>query len=341
MIRLCNRILSTKYLRRKNSLKWGSFFPLLVVVLLLTNAEVVYAGFGITPPYLLNHRLTRGSVYEQRITLVRSDPTDDLNTEITVSIPEIAGWISIDRGTKFVMPKGATQVPINVTVRVPSNAEFKEYKGAIRVRTSPTEMQPGQTGVSIALGAQIDVDLKVVDKIYDFSVRKIRLTDLEEGRTKFGLFFPGKIRFFMTVENTGNTEFGPTKVRFEIYDSNGETLLETTENLNKIEKIAPFATREILAELPTRLPSGLYSVKYTIFKNDEIAQQGTLDLSISAIGAVAGYTGYGFQGLSLGDKLKVIAMIGVPLILLLIFVTLLLQRRNRKVKKGPYASRIG
>lgn len=303
------------------------------------SAGIAFAGFGITPPYLNNDRLTRGSVYEQKITLVRSDPTDDLNTEIAINAPEFADWITIDRGLKFIMPKGETQVPLTITVRVPQGAEYKEYKGAIRVRTSSVATGQPANGVSIALGAQIDVDLKVVDKIYDFSVRRLRLADLEEGRTKWGLFFPGKIRFFMTVVNTGNTDFGPTKVRFEIYDHNGESLLETTWNTNQLEKIAPFATKEILAELPTRLPSGLYDAKYTIFKNgNDVALQGDLDLSISAIGAVAGYTGYGFDGLSLPDKLKVIATLGIPLILILIFVAMFILRRNRKNKES-YAPR--
>lgn len=301
------------------------------------SAGTAFAGFGITPPYVNNERLTRGSVYEQRITLVRSDPTDDLNTEITISAPGFAEWITIDKGRNFIMPKGATQVPIIITVRVPSSAEYKEYKGAIRVRTASVSTGQQQTGVSIALGAQIDVNLKIVDKIYDFDVRRLRITDLEEGRTKWGLFFPGKIRFYMTVQNTGNTDFGPTKVRFEIYDHNGESLLETTENTNRLEKIAPFATKEIVAELPTRLPSGLYDAKYTIYKNDEIAMQGNLDLSISAIGTVAGYSGYGFDGLSLTDKMKVLASIGIPLILLLILIAMYIVRRKRKKNRQSYA----
>jgi hypothetical protein len=331
--------------RMITSRKRTSFVSRLTVLLttlgiFFGSAGVAFAGFGITPPYLNNDRLTRGSVYEQTITLVRDDPTEDLNTEITMNAPGFADWITIDRGTKFIMPKGATQVPVTFTVRVPSGAEFKEYKGAIRVRTAPitTKGKPAN-GVSIALGAQIDVDLKVVDKIYDFDVRRLRLANTEEGRTRWGLFFPGKIRFFMTIVNTGNTDFGPTKVRFEIYDHNGESLLETTYNTNRLEKIAPFATKEILAELPTRLPSGLYDAKYTIYKNSDIALQGDIDLSITGIGTVEGYTGYGFDGLSLSDKLKVIAALGIPLTLLLIFIMMFILRRKRKKNRESYARR--
>jgi hypothetical protein len=268
--------------------------------------------------------------------LVRSDPAEDLKAEITMNIPGIEEWFSVDLGKEFTLPKGATQVPITITVRVPKDAEYKEYKGAIRIRTSSAGV-PAGGGVSIALGAQIDVDVKVVDKIYDFDVRRIRMADLEEGRTKWGLFFPGKIRFYMTIENTGNTEYAPTKVRFEIYDSEMETLLETTENTNRIEKIAPFAIKEIVAELPTRLPAGRYTAKYAIYKGEEIAQQDKVNVSIAAAGAVFGYEGYGFLGLSLADKLKALAMIGVPVLLLLLLIAILVWKRN--ARKRPRALR--
>ena len=149
---------------------------------------------------------------------------------------------------------------------------------------------------------------------------------------KWGLFFPAKIRFFMLIENTGNTEFGPSRVHFDIYDSNGENLLESTDNTNHIEQIAPFVTKEVLAELPTRLPAGSYAVKYTIYKNSDVAQQGQISMSIAALGSVPGYEGYGFDGLSLIDKLKVVGVVGTPVLILVLFVTALIVRRRRRKK---------
>lgn len=310
----------------------AAFFSCLLIF--ASNAGIAYAGFGITPPYVQTDRLTRGSVYHQIINLVRSDANEDLNAEITMNIPGAESWFSIDAGNKFVIPKGVSQMPITITVNVPKNAPFEEYKGTIRIRTSPANTGgTGATGVSIALGAQVDVDIKVVDKIYDFEVRRIRIADLEEGRRIWGLFFPGKIRFFITVQNTGNTYFGPTRVHFDIYDSNDETLLESTDNTNRIEQIAPFSTKEVLAELPTRLPAGRYVAKYTIYKNGkDIAQQNTVTLSVAAVGTVMGYEGYGFDGLSVADKLKAILGLGVPLALFVILIVILMRRRRAKKK---------
>lgn len=312
----------------------------LAFLLLVGAPFVADAGFGITPPYVYNERLTRGTTFEQKITLVRSDPTDDLRAQITMNIPEAESWFTIDRGTDFILPKGATQVPIYVRVTVPDDALYKKYTGAIRIRTSPVE-QTGGGGVSIALGAQIDVDVDVVDQILDFEVRKIRITDLETGRKKWGLFFPGKIRFFMTVENTGNVEYGPTKVQFDIYDQDYETLLETTYNTNKITKIAPFATEELLAELPTRLSPGRYRAKYTIYRGEEIAQQNEISLSVLTPGAVLGYEGYGFDGLYTEDWVKVVAVVLIPLLVLLVIGLLLLRLRNAARRRARKNQRTG
>ena len=60
-----------------------SFFILLFFVL----PAKVDAGFGITPPYVRNSSLTRNSVYEPEILLVRSDPTSDLNATISIDAP--------------------------------------------------------------------------------------------------------------------------------------------------------------------------------------------------------------------------------------------------------------
>lgn len=306
---------------------------LLSAVLLFGIApNIASAGFGITPPYVQNHRLTPGSVYEQKIMLVRSDPETDLKAEITMNIPGIESWFSIDRGNEFLLPKGTTQMPIIVTVRVPEDAEYKEYKGAIRIRTSSTEA-PKQGGVSIALGAQVDVEIEVVDQILDFDVRRIRVVDLEEGRKKWGLFFPGKIRFFMTVENTGNAEYGPTDVMFEIYDSEAETLLETVHNTNKIETVAPFAIKEVLAELPTKLPAGRYTAKYTIYKGSDIAQQNQVNLSVGTPGSVQGYEGYALAGLALVDKMKIAAVLGLPALLLILLIFILRRKPARRRAK--------
>ncbi len=287
---------------------------LLVILALnfLVGAHTAFAGFGITPPYLRSNALTQGSHFTQEIIIVRGDPVEDLKTEITLNVPGINQWITVDKGLDFILPKGQQQFPITLSVDVPKDALFGAYTGSIRIRTS--SLETAKSGVSIALGAQVDVDLKVVDEIYDFDVRRVELSEAEEGRKRWWLDFPGKIKFWMHIENTGNVPSAPSRVHFDVYSKVGAKLLESSDSTNDIEKTDPFATKKVLAELPTHLPPGGYLIKFFIYKSDQISKQGELTLSILPRGTIPGYEGYGFGGLSFGDKLSVIGPLVAPVI---------------------------
>jgi hypothetical protein len=295
--------------------------------LFLLSGNVAFAGFGITPPYVRNDSLTKDSEYDQKIILTRSDPVEDLKAVITVNVPGADSWISVDKGKEFILPRGEMQVPMVVKVKVPPKAKYGEYRGNIRVvieaANNPT---PGTVGIS--LGAQIDVGLTVIDqKIYDFAVRTQRVTDLEEGRRFFGLFFPGKIKLTMQVENLGNISFGPTRVVMDIRDATG-AIVETTENVNWIKKVKPFEIKEVTAELPTRLPPGSYKAHFKIYKNDEVAKEGELSLSILPYGTLEGYRGFYFFGLRRSEQALVV-VIFLLILATLITGTIYLRRRFR------------
>lgn len=298
------------------------------VFLALFGIHTVFAGFGITPPYVRNENLTRGSHYEQKIILVRQDPIEDLKGEITINVPDADSWISVDKGTEFILPKGEMQVPIVISVDVPKKAKYGDYKGSIRIRTSPMG-NVEQGVVSIALGAQVDVNIRVVDKIFDFKIKRTKVFDLEEGHKWMWLYYPGKIKFSIFVENTGNIKAAPSMVRFEIYDNSGQNLLETAENTNNIEKIKPFDTKEVFAYLPTTLSAGSYLVKYSIFKKEEVAQKGEFNLSILPYGALQEHDGYGFLRLSFFHKLTLV----LPVFIILLLAGYFAVRMYRRFKK--------
>lgn len=285
-------------------MKRGIFFVISTLALWAGFANIALAGFGITPPYVRNDTLRPGSEYTQEIIIVRSDPVEALDAELTMNLPGIESWFSTDKGTKFVLPKGESQVKLQVTVRVPEDTKLGDYNGNIRVRT--VSQQAPTTGVSLALGAQIDVHLKVVNEVFDFAVRRVELPEAESGQKKWWLDFPGKITFGIYIANTGNVPAAPPKVTFEIYDVSGVQLLESTLNTNNIPTILPFDTKKVTAYLPTWLPPGSYRVKYDIHKDEtRSAQKGELALSILPKGTIPGYVSYGFEGLKLGDQLSV------------------------------------
>jgi hypothetical protein len=299
----------------------------LCLLFFILSTELVRAGFGITPPYVRNTSLIRDSVYEQQILLVRGNPDVPLRAQITVDAPEIMDWIQIIEGTNIPLPSGSQKVPMTVRVTVPKDAEFKEYTGVIRIKTLPDENQVAAGAVNISLGAQVDITLNVINKqIKDFRIRKIDLPDLNEGKKIGWLYFPGKIRFSMLLENTGNVDISPSKVEFRIYDFAGNILLEETRNLGRVEKVEPFATKEVLAEIPTRLPAGSYIARYKIYNGDDVKQEGESSLSILPYGTLQ-EAGFGFLGLSLPHKISVLLPIFSLVILALYFAY------NRRLKR--------
>ncbi len=295
-----------------------ALFALLFVF--LCGAEVAQAGFGITPPYVRNTSLTRNSTYEQQILLVRGNPDVPLKAQITIDAPEIQDWIEIVEGTEIPLPRGEQKVPMIVRVKVPDDAEFKDYRGVLRIKTVPDDGQVASGAVNISLGAQVDISLTVIDReIKDFRVRKISVSDLNEGHKLAWLYFPGKIRFGMLIENTGNVDIAPSTVEFRIFDFSGRVLLEETESKGDIDTIPPYGTQEVFAEIPTRLPAGNYIARYKVLNEDEVKQEGEINLSILKYGTLQ-EAGFGFSGLSLSHKVSVLLPVFVVIIVILYVV---------------------
>jgi hypothetical protein len=293
----------------------------------IVGIEIAQAGFGITPPYVRNTSLTRNSTYEQQILLVRGNPDVPLKAEITIDAPEIQDWIEVVEGQTISLPRGEQKVPMTVRVKVPKDAEFKDYSGVMRIKTVPDDGQVSAGAVSISLGAQVDINLTVIDKeIKDFRVRKISVSDLNEGKKLGWLYFPGKIKFGMLLENTGNVDISPSKVEFRIFDFSGNVLLEETKHKGKIKTIAPYATEDVTAEIPTRLPAGNYIAKYKIYNGEEVKQEGEVSLSVLPYGTLQ-EAGFGFSGLSLAHKISVLLPILVIVIGVLYFIY---NRRKNK-----------
>lgn len=299
-------------------------FCLLFFVL---STEIARAGFGITPPYVRNTSLTRNSTYEQQILLVRGNPDSPQKAQVTIDAPEISEWIEIVEGESIPMPRGEQKVPMTVRVRVPSDADFKDYSGVIRIKTVPDDDQVAAGAVSISLGAQVDINLTVIDReIRDLRVRKIGVSDLNEGRKVGWLYFPGKINFDMLIENTGNVDNSPSKVEFRIFDFAGRVLLEETVNKNKVREIAPYATEDVVAEIPTRLPAGNYIARFKVYNGEEVKQEGEVSLSILPYGTLQ-QAGFGFSGLSISHKISILLPV-FSIIILILYVVY-----NRRTKR--------
>ena len=307
----------------------GSFF---IFSIPQTGAE----GFGITPPYVTNNALVQGSRYDQTIVLVRGAPDQDLSAEVSVNVPGANDWITVDRGNQFIMPAGTQQLPIVVSVHVPDNAKLGRYTGNIQVVVSPLAGPKAGT-VGLTIGAQIDVNLQVIDKkMVDFKIHRVVMTNTEEGHTFWWMHFPGKVLFTMDVENDGNIAGSLDKVVFNFGAYLNQQVLETEQNSNSLASVQPFETKSVTAEVPTYLPQGSYKVFYEIYGRDDsdVVGQGTLDLSVLPPGSLTGYIGYNFWGLRWSEKLLTFGVIiGVLIIIWAIYAFGKRVWRHRRYKK--------
>jgi hypothetical protein len=301
------------------TLKRIILFSIVCLLFSFSLINIVQAGFGISPPYIKNENLSPGLHYEKKITLVRGDPIEDWKVEIIINIPGADNWISVDKGKEFIMPEGVQQVPIIFSVNIPKDAKFGRYEGIIRIKTAPVKA-PEEGTISILLGGQIDVNLNVQKEIFDFSVKAIKIPDLETGDKRWLFYYPGIIKFSMQIENLGNIKASPSKVILDIYDEQKNELLETITS-TKMNKINPFETNWVIAELKTKLKVGSYYAQYKIFKKDEIVSQGEVHLSILAKGSIVDYKGATIFDLGLMTKL--IILFGILIIIgLIVFVIL-------------------
>jgi hypothetical protein len=293
-----------------------AIFALLIT---LGYANAVQAGFGISPPYINNSQLTPGSRYEQQIMLLRSSAEDELKAEVKINAPEIASWITIDKGTEFPLPKGQVQVPMLVTINVPKNAELGNYKGSINVRISSGANT--KNGVAIALGARIDVDLSLTNVANaDFIVRVASIQNIEMLKWPWSLpifnFFLHRVPVVMNIENIGNVKTGPSKISLEVFDLTRNRVLESKVNTD-IDEVDPFSSKEIKAYFRTKLGLGQYWGRIKIYKDETIVNSYEIAFTIGKPG-------------EFGQKMGIYPWIlaGIYLALIIILLTILIYFRS-------------
>ncbi len=283
-----------------------------LVIGLIIFVPNVKAGFGVSPPYLRNDQLTRGSEYSQTIYLVRDNPNEELEASLEMNVPGAEDWIGMDRKKTFVLPVGERQSAIVFTVSVPKNADFKEYKGMITVKTK-TVKAPATGVVSIALGVQVDVYFKVIDKqIIDFVVRSLKFLPTEEGRTT---------KLILKTENTGNVEAAPTQVHVDFYDSNDQVLLLGLDNANTLTKIKPYSTSDVSAEFSTEtLKQGTYWAHIKVLSEQNKIREEKINLTVYPAGSLPR------EGVSVNWKL----VVGVVMILIVVLGFIGASRGGRR-----------
>ncbi len=232
---------------------------LIIGLLVLFSANSVFAGFGVSPPKVLNSHLLPDSHFEQTIYLVQSKPEKELLAKIEIDAPEIKDWITIDRGLEFTIPAGVQQFPIKVLVDVPKKAEFKHYSGQMWIKTQPKEKGEGM--VTIAYGGIVTFELEVsAEAVYGFVVRGLDIGNIEKG-------LPVKIG--ISLQNVGNKKDRPTKIHLDIYDEYRNQILYSGDATN-LAYVGPFETKTITGKFSAKLEIRSYWADVKVYKNENV-----------------------------------------------------------------------
>lgn len=273
-------------------------------------------GFGVSPSSVSNKNLVPGSVFQEDIILVQSQPDVALNAVATVDAEKINSWFTIENGNNFVIPKGVQQFPMKVTVKVPPDATLGKYKGTITVNTAPVGAQ--KTGVSVVLGASVGVDLNVTDvKVSDFSIQSFQIPDVKKG---------SPIKFIIKVKNDGNVENGPTKVGLTFFDQYHDKQLGQQEEFIT-EKVPAFGVKDIAVEFPNNLDAGTHWADVNIYNGDSVIIDSKIVFNIAEqLAAKKLFVLPNFSTIPVWEYLLAVAIIII--IILVITIVIILRKKD-------------
>lgn len=300
----------------------------LIAILPFSIVKPVFAGFGVSPAEIYNDNLKPGAKFEKEIVLSRSDSTENLKIVIETDLNETESWIKFEPSKEFVFPKGQNRKTIKVIVDVPNNAQLKTYKGLLRIKAS--SMDSSSSGVSIVQGARMEVNLVTTS----FNVDLLNI----KGLLIPSVDFQKPIKLLVNIENNGNTDTAPSKIILEIQNLT-QTAIETQE-VTKLDKVAPNTTKEITAEFKNNLGGGSeYFGIVKVYLGDKLLRSDRLVFKVGA--APEGYNPS--QGKSPFSKLiylikqnkletlAIILIIAVPIIAFFILSKKSKFKKNKKI----------
>jgi hypothetical protein len=293
-------------------------FLFVALIFLGAHRNIALAGgFGVSPASVLNDNLVPGSFFEEDVILVQSSPTEDLNAAVTINAGKINNWIKIENGNNFIIPKGVQQFPMKVDVSVPLNADLGEYKGTIVVNTSSVGAL--KTGVSVTLGANVGIDLKVTSlQFSDFSIQNFKILDTKQG---------SPINFVMKVKNDGNVENGPTKVGLTFFDQYHSKQLGQYEQ-NITERVQSFQTKDVSVQFPNNLDVGSYWADVKIYTGDKVIIDSKMVFAVVA-GAPSGLSFLKLPNFSAVPLWVYMMSVAIIVIVVLVIVIIVILRKKK------------
>jgi len=298
-------------------------------VLLLLSAILVFsvfqnniakAGFGISPPSVVNKNLVPGSFYQQDIFLVQNNPTETLHATAKIDAGNINSWIRIENGNTFDIPKGTQQFPMKVSVSVPSDANLGHYDGTITLNTIPASAS--KDGVQVTLGAEIKISIDVTSiQVSDFSIQNFQIPDVAKA---------SPIKLIIKIKNDGNIDNGPTKASLTFFDQyHSKQLGQQEENIT--EKAKSFQTKDISVDFTNNFDVGQYWADVKIYNGEDVVVNSKIIFSVLAQTVLADQQeGFVFPNFAQIPVWVFIAVAVAVIIIFVIIIVILVLRRNKK-----------
>lgn len=245
----------------------------------ILSVKISYGAFGVSPPFLINDHLVKGSKYTQVIYLVRDIADDDLPIAAKLDINDsVRSWFQISGGENFTIPKGVRQFPVEVTITVPKDAGLGVYAGKMSFVG-----RPDATGqVTIALGVEVSINFTVGEGIYRSSrIQGISFIDIEEGWSP---------KVSVKFVNEGNIPESLQRATYELYDQFGSVRLGFVQKNEGFPEIEPFATRDFVVDFPIDLHLGIgsYWGSVVFYKDDKVAGSQRTIFNVVEKGSLSG-----------------------------------------------------
>ena len=299
----------------------------LIVILPFFIIKPALAGFGVSPAEIYNDSLKPGSVFEKEIVLSRSTSEENLKVVIETDLGEAESWFKFEPSKDFIFSKGENRKTVKIIVSVPKNADFKNYKGLLRIKASSTDSS--NSGVSIVQGARMEVNLITTSINVDIlDVKGLNIPNVD---------FQKPINLLLNIQNNGNTEVAPSKIILEIQDLSQKSI--ETQEVSKLEKIPMNTTKEITAEFKNNLNSGEYFGIIKVYLDDKLIRSDRLVFKVGA--APEGYQAASSEKVNFltkiisavkNNKNETIAILLIPLLPILIGYILFKKSKSKKLK---------
>lgn len=254
----------------------SSLIVMFAGIVLFAPSNALAAAFGISPTSIANENLKPGSNFIYIINLSANELPEEMtvHTELEGD-PEIMQWLTVVNKDSLVMANGRSNVPMSVNVHVSEDAKVGKYQGKLKLSMAPKK---GPTnGISVLLGANVNIKLGVVDyDITDYWVQTISADSIIEGQA---------IDLRLSIKNLGNTILTNVMTNISLTDikTGAKVASGSASELNTVVQPQTMADAELSVPVPN-LQAGDYWLDIDAFKDGRSTYKNRLHFTVESSG---------------------------------------------------------